>query len=582
MSSPAVPFAHRSLVRLASLVLDRDRWLLTLLCALLYLPGVAAIPPLDRDESRYAQASKQMLETGDFVGIYFQDHARAKKPVGIHWLQAGAVAVFGRTERNEIWPYRVPSVIGAWLAAQLTLTVGRVLFGGAAAWWAAALLAGCVNLVVAAHLATTDAALLAAIAAAQWALAVAYAGARGDGSVRPLPWSQVAVFWSALGIGALIKGPMGVLVTLLTAASLSVADRDWRWLRVLRPLPGLLILAAWVLPWSLAVTVLRDAQFIARALSEDMLAKLLTGQEGHGAPPGAHFVATLLFLWPASLFLLPALLAAWRARRQTGVRFCLAWIAPTWLLFELIATKLPHYLLTTYPALALLIGAALAGALPAARESRSRAGRVWTLIWVGMTVALAAVLAGGGVALGDGGIWWPALAAAAMLLAGALPGWLALRGRPLQAAAAAVATAALAVAILAGIYVPRLRQLWISPAIAAAVDQITGQRPPRVVSADYHEPSLVFWLGTDTLLTDGVGAAHAAAAQPGTVAIVDESDRALFLAELSTLGRRAIAVTTVQGLNYSKGRRVALTVFRIDVEPPSPERGARPAIGDPR
>src|SRR6516162_8767255 len=62
--------------------------LLCILCLILYLPGLATIPPLDRDEARFAQATRQMLETGDFVRIRFQDEARNKKPIGIYWLQA--------------------------------------------------------------------------------------------------------------------------------------------------------------------------------------------------------------------------------------------------------------------------------------------------------------------------------------------------------------------------------------------------------------------------------------------------------------------------------------------------------------
>ena len=59
------------------------------------LPGLFAMPPLDRDESRFAQATAQMLETGDFVNIRFQDQPRNKKPVGIHWLQAISAASSG-------------------------------------------------------------------------------------------------------------------------------------------------------------------------------------------------------------------------------------------------------------------------------------------------------------------------------------------------------------------------------------------------------------------------------------------------------------------------------------------------------
>src|SRR3954471_3609865 len=87
--------------------------LLAALCFALYLPGISLIPALDRDEARFAQASRQMLETGDFLSIRFQDEARNKKPAGIYWLQAASVSLFSSASAKEIWPYRVPSLLAA-------------------------------------------------------------------------------------------------------------------------------------------------------------------------------------------------------------------------------------------------------------------------------------------------------------------------------------------------------------------------------------------------------------------------------------------------------------------------------------
>src|SRR5207248_10805322 len=87
--------------------------LLAALCFALYLPGIATLPPLDRDEARFAQATRQMLETGDFLRIRFQDEARNKKPAGIYWLQAAAVGALSSPAATAIWPYRLPSLLGA-------------------------------------------------------------------------------------------------------------------------------------------------------------------------------------------------------------------------------------------------------------------------------------------------------------------------------------------------------------------------------------------------------------------------------------------------------------------------------------
>src|ERR1700724_3319446 len=109
-------FATRSHVRAVAFLV---------LCGLLlFLPGFFNIPPIDRDEARFAQATKQMVETGDFVDIRFQDDVRYKKPVGVYWLQSGAVETAAPPgpprAQARIWLYRVPSLIGAIGAVLLT------------------------------------------------------------------------------------------------------------------------------------------------------------------------------------------------------------------------------------------------------------------------------------------------------------------------------------------------------------------------------------------------------------------------------------------------------------------------------
>ena len=98
--------------------------LLLLVALLSFLPGFFSIPPIDRDEARFAQATKQMVESGDYIDIRFQDEVRYKKPVGIYWLQGGVVkaarALGFERALTTIWLYRVPSLVGAIGAVLLT------------------------------------------------------------------------------------------------------------------------------------------------------------------------------------------------------------------------------------------------------------------------------------------------------------------------------------------------------------------------------------------------------------------------------------------------------------------------------
>ena len=143
------------------LVTARSPLLLILLCLALFLPGFFSLPPVDRDEARFAQASRQMLETHDFVDIRFQNEGRHKKPVGIYWLQAASAALFGA---DRIWAYRLPSLLGAIAAVLLTFALGSRLFAPPIGFAAAALLACSLLLNVEARQAKTDAMLLGASA----------------------------------------------------------------------------------------------------------------------------------------------------------------------------------------------------------------------------------------------------------------------------------------------------------------------------------------------------------------------------------------------------------------------------------
>ena len=108
---------------------------LLLVSLFLFVPGQWTVPPLDRDEPRFTQATKQMLETGNYIDIRFQDQARYKKPVGIYWLQAAAANASGLGAEAPLWVYRLPSAIGATLCVLLTFWVARawpILFSSSA------------------------------------------------------------------------------------------------------------------------------------------------------------------------------------------------------------------------------------------------------------------------------------------------------------------------------------------------------------------------------------------------------------------------------------------------------------------
>ncbi|MEI8241783.1 MAG: glycosyltransferase family 39 protein [bacterium] len=644
---------------------------LALLVLALALPGIRSMPVTDRDEARYAQASKQMVESGDYVQIRFLDEARNKKPAGIYWLHTLSVRLAG--VKDQIWPYRLVSVAGALLAVLLVYLLGRRIQPDAPLLPAMAL-AACPLLICVAHAATTDAVMMATVCAAQLCLAKVYlagkgqeargkgqeAGDKGEatcdkvqgsafggqvdggrwkvvggrqqatepglrnpepGTRTPEPGLLAALgFWTALGIGILIKGPITPLIAGLTILALCLHDRNFRWLRALRPALGICLLLLIVLPWLVAIQ--RKTSFLQDSVGKDFLTKVQGAQESHGAPPGAYLATAGFLFWPLFPLAWRGIGRAWQARRTDPVSvFLLAWLLPAWLLFELVPTKLPHYVLPLYPVLAFLTirGWKVEGGgnEPGTRNPESGirtpdtgtrnpggifsfGARLWRSTclvadvtwWLGAAAfVIGPVLAG----LLLGWAWLPAaFGCAAVAGVAAVAGWR-LRQRPQAAVAAAAGFALLYFTMLFAFVLPRLDDLWLTRRVADMVATQTQGKPARVVSIGYAEPSMAFTFGSQTILSGGVDRAVQELLQnAATIVLIQDTpglppkvlpvsdacwarlcqlvavppkgqQRERFLAAAAQAGVRVQEVAAVDGLNYSRTKRVRVILFRSPV-----------------
>ncbi len=524
------------------------------------LPGALRLPAIDRDEARYAQATKQMLETKDFVRIRFQDEPRNKKPAGIHWLQAASVTLLA-PEARSIWAYRLPSILGVLLAVGLTMAIARRLYDTMTAGVAGGLISAALLTQVMGQQATTDGALLAAAVAAQGALALAYVRQRRGELVRP---GLAFGFWAALGLAILIKGPVILAVSALTAVTLSVVDKDWRWLKLLRPLPGIVLMLAIASPWFIAIQLATDGGFVRDAVGNDLLPKLIGGQETHGAPPGYYLALVSLTFLPASLVLWPALKEAWSDRLDAPTRALLAWAIPAWLLFEAVPTKLPHYVLPMFPALAMLAARLLVRSADGQPTALDRGwAKIAILPWLVASLALAAVPAAFGFVL-DQRLDPAALALGLAAMAGTLlAAILAFHRRWLVATTVSALTAWAVLTGTFGQVLPRLDALWLGREAAEAVAfRAPGTRADALAASGYAEPSLVFAVGAPIRLIEAGSAARFLAESPGRVALIGREERPAFEAALAQAGARAEALDTLAGFNYSKGRWTTLTLYR--------------------
>ena len=537
--------------------------LAALLALLAGLPGLLAMPPLDRDESRFAQATAQMLEQEDYVVIRFQDQPRFKKPVGIHWLQAASVAAVSDPDARQIWAYRLPSLIGAMLAAGACAWGAAVFFGSSTGLIAGAILGSGLLLSTEAFIAKTDAVLCGTTTLALACLAKIYTDQLAG---KPSGRLTRLVFWLAISVATLVKGPIGPMTVILTVLGLSIWDRKAKWITTLGWGWGLILFVAIVGPWAWAVTVATDGGFWKAAIIGDLAPKLSGGQESHGAPFGYHAVAAIIQTFPATLLLPAAVMVGWRHRAEPGVRFALCWLVPTWLIFELTPTKLSHYALPCYGALAWLAGAAL-------REPLG-AGVRW--IGAGMQALVGLLLAIGTAYLmnlyGDRqDLPAAVLTGLAFAAAGGTGAYWILKHQPLRALVWALPLGILAHSVLVGAFLPHLEPILLSKRIEAvlAKSQLLprqGTAPGPIAIAGYAEPSLVFAIGTGTDLGDAKDAAEALADR--RAAVVEDREQPAFQATLKTLGVRPRLIGSVKGLDYSNGDKMTLSVYAPAAEAP--------------
>jgi len=531
------------------------------LCGLLfYLPGFFTIPAVDRDEARFAQATRQMVETGDFVDIRFQDEVRYKKPVGIYWLQAAVVESAAKlgvpNAQLRIWLYRVPSLIGAIGSVLLTYWTALAFVSRRGAVLAALMMCASVLLGIEARQATTDAMLLLTTTAAMGSLARVYLSwQRGEEVAHP-PWSTPAVFWTALAGGILLKGPLILMVVGLAIVTLAIVDRSAAWLWRLRPVWGLMWLLVLVLPWFVAIFLRAGDEFFHDSIGTDLLSKLSSGQESHGAPPGTYFVLFWLTFWPGSGITGLAVPAVWRARREPAAQFLLAWLVPAWIVFELVITKLPHYVLPLYPAIAILICGALELNVLSRRPALLR-GVAW---WFVVPVILGVGAIVGAIYLTRQPVFaaWPFVAAAMIF---ALFAWRLYDDNDADRSLLTAIVASFFISAGAyGIILPSLTPLFPSAELARTLRSVACSQP-RVATAGFEEPSLIFMVGTQTTISNGTAAADFLAQGECRFALVDSRLERFFALRAEGIGLRYMVKARIEGYNYSQGRPVSIVVF---------------------
>ena len=537
---------------------------LALIC---FFSTLNMVPPLDRDESRYIQATVQMLETKDFVNINFLESPRLKKPPGIYWLQAisavGIKNIFF-LDSAPIWAFRIPSAIGASVSIWITFLLGQLLFGRAQGLIAALLLMSSPIVIMESHIAKTDSVLLALFLCALYILVkiVFY-----EDKKLPKP-SDITVFafWIIMSFTFLIKGPIALVILLLTIISYKVLKEPINF-KDLKPIMGIILFMLIILPWFILIKSGNNTDVLFNSIKKDMVLKLVSVQESHGAPPGSYLLSSILTAWPIALFIIPSALWCFKNKDNKAVKFLLCSLIPSWLFFEIIPTKLLHYVLPLLPSFAILTAAMIVSSVKDKKFKGISENFIVkclsTLPFLGGVIIAAGIIYIGN-RYGEGLTLSILLIASIYVFSSFLCGYFLYIKSFIKAALVVIICNIIALKLLIILIPNQLQKIWVSERIYS---QIQDKNLSEVfLLLGYSEPSLIFRLGSQTKIVSSNKEAINLILHKNINYIIIERfylDQFKKLSEENGIVINAIG-NSILGFNYSKGKNVEIIVFNLN------------------
>lgn len=342
----------------------KDLIVLLLLSVSLFFSSINSLPVLDRDEARYVQSSKQMVENNNYLSIKFQEEYRSKKPIGIYWLQAFSINLLASVSEiknlkyevlnDSIWKYRVISSIAVLLCILLLYLLSKNIIGREASFNACLILASSLLVIAEAHIAKTDSILLL-LSTIIFITLLKYFKRVEEKNIF-----NFFLLWISIGLSILIKGPILILLFCISIICIILIEKNIVWIKNTKPFLGLLLVILISVPWYFFMPLEEQKNFLQESFFHDFLGKIISTQESHGGFPGFYLIGLFIFFLPFSIFFFPLVKYLKISLRNKNIIFLLCWLLPCLIIMELVPTKLPHYILPIYPAIAVLMGIMLA------------------------------------------------------------------------------------------------------------------------------------------------------------------------------------------------------------------------------
>ena len=346
----------------------------------------------------------------------------------------------------------------------------------------------------------------------------------------PRSWLAFALIYACMGVAVLGKGPIGFLLPVASlglfllimnqpAPPARLGPTTWlgrvaAWIRALlrpfapghflritwamRPLTAAAVVAGVALPWYILVDQRTDGAWLEQFFGKYNLGPFLRPFLGHRGPFFYHIVAVLIFFFPWAVFLTPTIVQTVRRIRDRhpwwpGYVLMACWLGAFFAFWSACSTKLPHYVLPAYPALALLTGCFLHDWL----ADPARISRRWiqhanaTLVFVGVGMLIVVPIVTYYFVPGE----WPIALVGLTLVAGGAVCWHFHRRGQLQPMMATFAVTS--VAFITAIFAFAANSVdrhQNSEAIVAAI-RADSPEPPQMAGYRFLEASMVYYAG---------------------------------------------------------------------------------------
>jgi 4-amino-4-deoxy-L-arabinose transferase-like glycosyltransferase len=370
-------------------------------CVLFHVAGTGTLPLIDRDEPRFAEASREMRQRSNYIVPYFNGQHRFDKPPLTYWAQVASYRLFGEND----FAARFPSVIAAALTSTCLFAWGRRIRGDRLAWASAIIFTLCFQTFIHAKAAVADMWLVLFMTTAHWAgyELLGFCNTPSGGSDLAIErfndltihrsgrawWS----FYVSLALAFLAKGPIG-FIPLLTLLAFIIITRPPQILRRFGFGRGLLLTIAIISAWAVPACIQTHGEFFRIGIGRHVIGRSIGAMEGHGASSVLvyvlllpfYFVTVFVSFFPWSVKL-PWLVGRVYRKRDAFDQYLLCGIGVTFGIFTLVATKLPHYTLPAFPLLALLLARHWAGSETALSETPSVNG--WRPVFKGIAATTA-------------------------------------------------------------------------------------------------------------------------------------------------------------------------------------------------